>query len=115
MDFKIIAVDFDDTLCTNRWPDIGEPNMSLIEWLKQEALAGTKLILWTCRTGEMLDSAVQWCADHDLYFDAINDNIPESTERFGSNSRKVFAHTYIDDKAIQIRAEEWILNGGQNG
>ena len=111
MDFKIIAVDFDDTLCMNKWPDIGEPNQSLIEWLKQEKLTGTKLILWTCRTGDMLELAVKWCADHGLYFDAINDNIPEATEKFGSNSRKVFADIYIDDKALQIKAEQWVLTG----
>lgn len=112
MDFKIIAVDFDGTLCTNKWPDIGTPNLSFIEWLKQTALTGTKLILWTCRTGEMLDSAVQWCEQHGLYFDAINDNIPEATERFGSNSRKVFADVYMDDKAVAILAEQWVLDGG---
>ena len=115
MDFKIIAVDFDGTLCTNNWPDIGEPNLSLIEWLKQEALTGTKLILWTCRTGEMLDSARDWCALHGLYFDAVNSNVPEAIERFGGDSRKIFADLYIDDKALTIQAEKWILKGGQNG
>lgn len=68
MDFEIIAVDFDGTLCTNKWPDIGVPNLTLIEWLKQEALHGTRLILWTCRDGEMLEQAKAWCADHGLYF-----------------------------------------------
>lgn len=115
MDFKIIAVDFDGTLCTNKWPDIGEPNLSIIEWLKQAQLTGNKLILWTCRTGEMLNEALGWCLDHGLYFDAINCNVPESIARFGGDSRKVFADLYIDDKSLAIRAEEWILKGDQNG
>ena len=106
MDFKIIAVDFDGTLCTNRWPDIGKPNVSLIDWLKHESTNGTKLILWTCRDGEMLQQAVSWCEDRGLYFDAINDNIPEAVEKFGSNSRKIFANTYIDDKALAISAAD---------
>lgn len=105
MDFKIIAVDFDGTLCTNRWPDIGKPNISLIKWLKQESANGTKLILWTCRDGRMLDEAVMWCEANGLLFDAINDNIPEAVEKFGSNSRKVFATVYIDDKALSIHAD----------
>lgn len=109
MDFKIIAVDFDGTLCTNAWPEIGKPNLSVIEWLKRQSLHGVKLILWTCRDGVMLDNAVAWCNEQGLHFDAINDNVPEATALFGSNSRKVFADMYIDDKALQIRAEEWII------
>ena len=26
MDYTIIAVDFDGTLCYSNWPDLGEPN-----------------------------------------------------------------------------------------
>lgn len=115
MNFKTIAVDFDGTLCINKWPDIGEPNITLIEWLKQEKLTGSKLILWTCRTDEMLNLAVDWCVDQGLCFDAINENIPEAIELFGGNCRKVFADLYIDDKALPIKAEEWILKVGQNG
>lgn len=112
MNFKIIAVDFDGTLCVNKWPAIGEPNLALIEWLKQESLNGNKLILWSCRTGVMLKYAELWCADHGLYFNAINENIPESIDRFGDDCRKVFADIYIDDKALQISAEDWCINKG---
>ena len=30
---QIIAVDFDGTLCENKWPEIGEPNTELIGYL----------------------------------------------------------------------------------
>ena len=30
---KAYAVDFDGTLCENRWPEIGEPNQELIGYL----------------------------------------------------------------------------------
>lgn len=115
MNFKIIAVDFDGTLCTNRWPDIGEPNASLIKCLKQEALSGTKLILWTCRTGDLLDEACAWCTNQGLYFDAVNDNIPEAASLFGGDSRKVFAHLYLDDKALTINADTCINRCGMEG
>ena len=97
---KIIAVDFDGTLCENKWPDIGEPNYELIEYLRQEKLDGAKIILWTCRSGGELDNAIHWCCDRGLMFDAVNDNLPEMVEAFGSNTRKIFANEYIDDKAI---------------
>ncbi len=50
---------------------------------------GNKLILWTCRIGEALSNAVAWCQEHRLEFDAVNDNLPEIVEYYGSNSRKI--------------------------
>jgi len=93
----IIAVDFDGTLCENKWPDIGEPNSKLIEYLKRQKAEGNKIILWTCRSGERLEKAVIWCAEQGLMFDALNENLPEIVEKFGGESRKIFAHIYIDD------------------
>jgi len=96
---KIIAVDFDGTLCENAWPDIGAPNESLIIFLKEEKSRGSKLILWTCRIGENLDAAVTWCKQRELIFDAVNENLPETILFFGGDTRKVFAHEYIDDRS----------------
>ena len=100
---KIIAVDFDGTLCENEWPDIGKPNLSLINTLiSMRSLGYAKLILWTCREGEELDRAVTWCAEHGLEFDAINDNLPEQKGKYGNNSRKVSADEYWDDRGVTI-------------
>lgn len=46
---KAYAVDFDGTLCENRWPEIGEPNQELIGYLVGRRQQGDKVILWTCR------------------------------------------------------------------
>lgn len=54
---KIIAVDFDGTLCENNWPEIGGPNEELIEYLHNRKKDGDKLILWTCRVGDMLQKS----------------------------------------------------------
>lgn len=96
---KIIAVDFDGTLCTNNWPEIGEPNERLIEYLKIEKKQGSKIILWTCRADEKLNAAVEWCKERELIFDAVNENLPEIIKEFGSDTRKIFANEYIDDKS----------------
>ena len=95
----IIAVDFDGTLCENQWPEIGLPNTKLIKELIYRRKQGDKLILWTNRVDYKLENAVNWCKEQGLEFDAINDNLPEIVESFGSNSRKVFANIYIDDRA----------------
>lgn len=96
---KIIAVDFDGTLCENAWPGIGEPNLRLIAYLKQQRRQGAKLILWTCRADEELMRAVDWCYWVGLEFDAVNENLPEIIELFGRDTRKIFANEYIDDRA----------------
>ena len=98
---QIIAVDFDGTLCKNAWPDIGEPNTFLIAYLlNRQQFYGDKLILWTCRTGERLQEAVDWCHKRGLKFDAVNDNVPEMVAKFDNDSRKIFADWYIDDRAF---------------
>ena len=93
----IYAVDFDGTLCENRWPEIGEANLPLIRYLISRQAAGDKLILYTMREGEKLEQAVTWCKSHGLEFDALNDNLPELQRFYGNNPRKVFANYYIDD------------------
>lgn len=99
---KIIAVDFDGTLCENKWPEIGEPSKVVIEYLKERRENGDKLILWTCRVGEMLEKAIAWCAELGLEFDAVNENLPEIIESFGSDTRKIFANEYIDDRSFPL-------------
>ena len=57
LDFQTIAVDFDGTLCYSKWPELGQPNQALIEYLQEWKRNGNKLILWTCRAGEALSDA----------------------------------------------------------
>lgn len=91
------AVDFDGTLCTNAWPEIGRPNTRLINFLKARRKLGERLILWTMREGELLDAARRWCEEQGLTFDAVNDNLPDLKADFGNNPRKVYADYYLDD------------------
>lgn len=100
MEHKIFAVDFDGTLCENAWPEIGEPNVAMIEYVKALRQKGHKIILWTCREGNDLLKAISWCAEQGLIFDAVNDNLEDTKEWFGGNSRKIVAHYYIDDRAL---------------
>lgn len=99
---KIIAVDFDNTICFSNWPDLGEPNVRLIRALKELKQNGNKLILWTCRNGTDLQRAVVWCEQQGLHFDAINENLPETIALYGGDSRKITADYYIDDRCILI-------------
>lgn len=99
----IIAVDFDGVLTPNgHWPDVGEPNIQMFEWLKFYRELGGKLILWTNRTGAALENAVAFCKEQGLEFDTVNKNLPEVVERFKDDGPKVTADLYIDDKAAHV-------------
>lgn len=99
---KIYAIDFDGTLCKSKFPDIGEPIPSAIEYVKQLKEDGHKLILWTCRVGKNLDDAVKWCKEQGIEFDAVNENLQEVIDEYGGDSRKVTADYYIDDKNLIV-------------
>lgn len=101
----IIAVDFDGTLVEDKFPLIGSPNSKLIDHLKDRKEKGAKLILWTCRNGAALATAVQFCSFLGLEFDAVNENLPEVKALFGGDTRKVYADIYYDDKSILVVKE----------
>ena len=98
---KTIAVDFDGTLVVDKFPEIGEPNLELINWLINYRNNGGKLILWTSRNGEVLPKAVEFCKSLGLEFDAVNENLKEVQEKWKGDTRKVLADYYLDDKAIE--------------
>lgn len=99
---KIIAVDFDGTLCKNRYPEIGAPT-TLLKRAIEEQKNGACIILWTCRKGTRLDEAVNWSAEHGLIFDAVNANLPENIVQYGGiDTRKVFADEYWDDRSVPV-------------
>lgn len=99
---KAIAIDFDGCLCENAWPEIGAPNWPVIRAAQLAQREGSALILWTCRNGDLRASAVDWCREHGLIFDAVNENLPERSEHYGSESRKISADEYWDDCAIHM-------------
>ena len=96
---KIFAVDFDGTLSQGvPFPEIGEPNEPLFDMLQQEKAKGSRIILYTCRTGADLKAAVAFCNSRGLHFDAVNENLPELIAAYGGDTRKINADYYIDDK-----------------
>lgn len=111
---KAIAIDFDGCLCENKWPEIGEPHMDVISAAIAEQENGAALILWTCRAGSLLESAVEWCSSYGLEFDAVNTNLPERVAYYRTESRKVSADEYWDDCAV-IARKCLVLGAGEGG
>ena len=97
-----IAIDFDGTMCEERYPDIGEPRWDVINYINMLQKSGDKVILWTCRKGKRLKEAVKWCEEKGIIFDAVNKNLKEHIKKYHNDTRKIFADIYIDDKAMKI-------------
>lgn len=107
----VLAVDFDGTLVENAFPGIGKFNDEVLAAVKAYKGMGWKIILWSCRTDEMLEDAVKACEAQGLIFDAVNDNLPEVQAYFRGNTRKVFANLYWDDRnAVLVRNHTTLFN-----
>jgi len=98
----IYAIDFDGTLCEECYPEIGEPIRDTVNLVKTLKQYGHSLILWTCRTDDRLKAAVEWCANEGIIFDAVNENLAEILSLYPTDSRKIFADFYIDDKNLNL-------------
>ena len=96
-----IAVDFDGTIVTHKYPAIGEELPFAIDTLKMLRQDGHKLILWSVREGRLLEEAVEWCRECGLEFYAINRDYPEETTDNNPHfTRKLKADLFIDDRNI---------------
>lgn len=105
--YEFVAVDFDGTLCTNAFPEVGAPNRAVIDYVKRLAADGSKIILYTSRengTRKLLDEAAAFCKAQEIPLYAINENPGNPhAAKIGlkpSDGRKVYADLYIDDKAL---------------
>ena len=96
----VIAVDFDGTIVTHRYPEIGTVIDGAFETLKDLKRNGFTLILWTVRDGELLDEAVEFCKQNGLTFYAVNNEHPDDVFNPKYMSRKIVADYYIDDRNI---------------
>ena len=108
MKYKTIAVDFDGTIVEDRYPDIGPLIPEARKTLQEFKAIGGKVILWTCRTGADLSSALVYLDGVGIHIDAVNSHLPENIETFRRQfphvldrdveSRKIPADMYLDDR-----------------
>ncbi|WP_108822262.1 BT0820 family HAD-type phosphatase [Dysgonomonas sp. Marseille-P4361] len=94
----IIAVDFDGTIVEHKYPKIGRPIPFAIETLLKLQKDGHVLLMWSVRTDELLQEAVDYCESKGLKFFAANKNYPE--EDVSTASRKLNADLFIDDRNL---------------
>lgn len=96
---EYIGIDFDGTLVLHDYPRIGMPIPGAIKALEELQSRGHKLILYTMRSGESLQEAVDYLADNGITMYAVNEN---PTQASWTSSPKVYCSLYIDDAALGV-------------
>lgn len=95
-----IAVDFDGTVVEDAYPEIGKPKPFALETLKKLSKSHM-IILWTCRTGSLLDNAVAFLENAGVRLYAVNKDNPEEQQDMTDERhfmRKIDADMFIDDR-----------------
>lgn len=100
----IIAIDFDGTCVTHEYPDVGK-DIGAQAVIRKLVDRGDRIILFTMRSGEHLQHAVDWFAKNDLPLFGVNEN-PE--QFVWTASPKPYAHLYIDDAALGVPLKRWV-------
>lgn len=96
-----IAVDFDGTIVEHRYPEIGPEKPFATETLRMLIRDRHQLILWTVRSGRLLDEAIAWCRERGVEFWAVNRDFPEEDiEKNEHFSRKLKVDLFIDDRNL---------------
>jgi len=106
----ILSVDYDGTVFSENWPNEGSPKQDIIDKVQEFRKYGAELVLWTCREGHLLDTAVRRCKEVGLEFDAVNENAPSQMEYMAEQEaignilakRKIFANFYLDDRSNNL-------------
>ena len=106
----IIAIDFDNTIAETDFPEIKCLKEGAKEAINSLKNLGCKIAIWTCRTGAPAEQAKQFLIDEGIKFDAFNTNdaLPEGflNDTDFSDSRKIGADLYVDDKSIEFK-DNW--------
>lgn len=94
----IIAVDFDGTCVKHKHPLIGS-DIGAQKTLMKLVNSGHHLILYTMRSGDELQEAINWFRKNKITLFSVNTNPSQKT---WTTSPKCYAQLYIDDAALGI-------------
>jgi len=95
-----LAIDFDDTIVENAYPNIGMLRKDAKKIVNKLYKDGHYIIINTCRAGVYETQAELFLVQQGINFHRINSNSPRSRLYFNPDCRKISADIYIDDKNI---------------
>jgi len=103
----VIAIDFDGTIVTDKYPDIGFLKRNAKEVINKLYDEGHDIIINSCRQGREEREMVEFLIDNEIKFNAVNENLCYRIEEYDNDCRKIGADVYIDDKAYPCNIINW--------
>ena len=103
----VIAIDFDGTIVTNKYPNIGYLKRNAKEVINKLYDEGHDIIINSCRQGREEREMVEFLIDNEIKFDEVNENLCYRIEEYENDCRKIGADVYIDDKAYPCNILNW--------
>lgn len=94
-----LATEFDETIVENNYPGIGRERPDATYALKELIKRGHRIILYSHRTGNELEAAVNWCMERGITFWAINPVTKEKKKRH-TCIPKLKADLYLDGRNL---------------
>ena len=99
----VVAVDMDNTIWTEDFPNVGVPFPHAIQTVNKMLEVGYEVILWTARGGDNLDVCVAELErlgldiNHPMF--KVNDHAKYNTDRYPVQSPKVNCSVLLDNVA----------------
>lgn len=103
----VIAIDFDGTIAELAYPALGAIKPEADYYINKLHEEGHYIVIHTCRTGDHQDLVEQYLKDSGINFHHINNNCEHLIEMYATDSRKVSADVYIDDKCLMGIPDSW--------
>jgi hypothetical protein len=106
---KIIAIDFDNTIVEQKYPNIGNLKPSAKEIINKLYYEGFVIVIWTNRSNKRLDErqdlteAVNFLNENKIKYDEVNRN--SKIVKYGCYP-KIYADIYIDDRNL-FHIDDW--------
>lgn len=99
--YKLIAIDFDDTIVDSDFPHILAEKAHAKRVMKRIVEAGGQIAVWTARSD--LKPVRTFLKLNGFPYHYINESFKEVLEEHPEDARKIFADVYIDDRNLETR------------
>ena len=96
----ILAIDFDGTIVELDYPNIGKLRKNAVKYINKLYNENYLIIINSCRANKEEKEMKTFLKKNNIKFHFINENDPLRIEYFGTDTRKISANVYIDDKNL---------------
>lgn len=96
----ILAIDFDGTVATDSFPEVGTLRKDADVIIRKLYEDGHDIIINTCRTGKYEGLAEYFLIENNIPYHFINSNLPRVIDTYKQDCRKISADFYIDNRNI---------------